>query len=145
MNRQIDVVGAVIVREGRILCARRGPAVSQAGMWEFPGGKVERGEQPRDALVREIREELGCLVQVGPRVTTTAHPYDFGVVSLTTYVCTILDGEPVPTEHAEIRWVAPTALPDLVWAPADVPAVEILADGAASVVAQRVDQLGLGH
>lgn len=144
-NRQIDVVGAVIIREGTILCARRGPTVAQAGMWEFPGGKVEPGERPPDALVREIREELGCLVEVGPRVTTTAHQYGFGVVSLTTHVCTLLHGEPVPTEHAEIRWVAPTALPELDWAPADIPAVEILADGAASVVAQGVDQPGLGH
>ena len=58
MSKQINVVGAVIVRDGLILCAQRGPAGSLGGMWEFPGGKIEPGESPRDALVREIQEEL---------------------------------------------------------------------------------------
>ena len=62
MTKQIDVVGAVIVRDGRILCARRGAGGAQAGLWEFPGGKVEVGESPARALVREIREELGCTI-----------------------------------------------------------------------------------
>lgn len=131
MTKQIDVVGGVIVRDGRILCARRGAGGAQAGLWEFPGGKVEVGESPARALVREIREELGCTIAVGLKITTTAHAYDFGVVSLTTYACTLVDGEPAPTEHAEICWVHPAALPDLDWAPADIPAVEILAARAA--------------
>ena len=71
VSKQINVVGAVIVRDGLILCAQRGPGGNLAGMWEFPGGKIEPGESPRDALVREIDEELRCEVVVGDEVTTT--------------------------------------------------------------------------
>ena len=133
MKKQINVVGAVIVRDGAILCAQRGPG-SLPGMWEFPGGKVEPGEAPQSALQREIDEELLCDVAVGAHVATTTHEYDFGVVTLTTYYCDLLSGEPVLTEHAEVRWLAPADLFSLEWAPADVPAVEqIRADFAVHV------------
>ncbi len=71
MARQIDVVGAVIVNDGLVLCAQRGPHGTLAGLWEFPGGKIEPDETARDALEREIAEELGCDVEVGNEVTTT--------------------------------------------------------------------------
>ncbi|MGY3127298.1 8-oxo-dGTP diphosphatase [Agrococcus sp. UYP33] len=133
MKKQINVVGAVIVRDGEILCAQRGPG-TLAGMWEFPGGKVELGEAPQAALQREIDEELECEVHVGAHVATTTHEYDFGVVTLTTYYCDLLSGEPVLTEHAEVRWLAPADLSSLEWAPADVPAVnQIQADFAVHV------------
>ena len=73
--RQINVVGAVIVREGRVLCAQRGPAGGLGGMWEFHGGKIEPGEDAKGTLKREIDEELLCQVVVGDEVTTTT--YDF--------------------------------------------------------------------
>lgn len=126
MRRQIDVVGAVIVRDGLVLCAQRGAGGALAGRWEFPGGKVESGESPRAALRREIEEELGCTVRVGDEVTTTAHAYDFGEVRLTTYRCEVVAGTPAPTEHAEIRWLTPGELERLAWAPADVPAVRLV-------------------
>jgi 8-oxo-dGTP diphosphatase len=122
--KQINVVGAVIVKDGLILCAQRGPKGSLAGMWEFPGGKIEAGETSRDALEREIAEELRCTVLVGEEVTTTSHEYDFGVVTLTTFYCELVDGSPVLTEHADVVWLAPDELLTLTWAPADVPAVE---------------------
>jgi 8-oxo-dGTP diphosphatase len=121
--RQIDVVGAVIVEAGRVLCAQRGPKGALAGLWEFPGGKVEPGEIPQHALVREIAEELRCVVEVGDSIVTTPHAYDFGVVVLTTFWCRLLEGTPDPTEHASIRWLEPTELGTVAWAPADVPAV----------------------
>lgn len=124
MSRQIDVVGAVVVRDGLVLCAQRGPGGDLPFRWEFPGGKVEPGESPRDALGREIEEELGCRVAVGDQVERTAYAYDFGTVTLTTFWCQLVAGEPSLTEHAELRWVAPRALDELDWAPADVPAVE---------------------
>ena len=124
MKKQIDVVGAVIVKDGAVLCARRGPGGEMAGMWEFPGGKIEPGETPQEALVREIGEELRCVVTVGEQVAHTVHEYGFGIVALTTFSCELVSGDLQLTEHAELRWLAPDALFSLEWAPADVPAVE---------------------
>ena len=124
MAKRISVVGAVIVKDGLVLCAQRGPRGSLAGMWEFPGGKIEAGETSRDALEREITEELRCTVTVGDEVTTTIHEYDFGVVSLTTFYCELIEGTPTLTEHADVVWLAPDQLQRLDWAPADVPALQ---------------------
>jgi 8-oxo-dGTP diphosphatase len=126
MTKQIVVVGAVIVRDGQILCARRAPGSTLGGMWEFPGGKVEASESPQGALAREIAEELDCLVNVGAEITTTSHAYDFGTVHLTTYYCSVSSGQPQAREHAELAWVAPHQLAELEWAPADIPAVHLI-------------------
>ncbi|EEI17407.1 (deoxy)nucleoside triphosphate pyrophosphohydrolase [Corynebacterium sanguinis] len=128
MPNQIDVVGAVFIRRGSVFAARRGPDKAIPGAWEFPGGKIELGESPRDALVRELREELLIDARVDAHLTTTAHAYDFGVVSLSTYLCELVSGDPVLTEHSEARWVAVEDLPSLDWAPADIPAVELLVE-----------------
>jgi len=95
-------------------------------MWEFPGGKIEADESPREALVREIDEELLCEVVVGDEVTTTTYDYDFGRVTLTTFWCELVAGEPSLTEHSAVRWLAPEDLLGLEWAPADIPAVEVI-------------------
>ncbi|HJQ07029.1 MAG TPA: (deoxy)nucleoside triphosphate pyrophosphohydrolase [Nocardioides sp.] len=124
-KRQIEVVGAVIVEDGKILCAQRGTG-ALAGMWEFPGGKLEPGETHHDALVREIAEEIHCEIAIGSLVTTTRHEYDAGVLTLTTYYCTLVAGSPVLTEHSELAWLAPADLDRLDWAPADLPAVEVV-------------------
>lgn len=126
MKKQIHVVGAVIVRDGMILCTQRGTG-PLAGLWEFPGGKIEPGESPQAALEREIDEELECAVAVGDEVTTTAHEYEFGVVHLTTFWCSLLGERLSLTEHLEARWLAPSELRALPWAPADLPAVDIVA------------------
>ncbi|WP_430868734.1 (deoxy)nucleoside triphosphate pyrophosphohydrolase [Demequina aurantiaca] len=123
MAKLIEVVGAVIVRDGKVLCAQRGAESSLAGLWEFPGGKVEPGETARDALVREITEELQCVVSVGSELETTSYDYDFGTVILTTFFCELVSGAPRFTEHADVRWLPPADLPALDWAPADLPAV----------------------
>lgn len=123
VKREIEVVGAVIVRGGLVLCVQRGPGGSLPGLWEFPGGKVESGEGAACALEREIEEELRCRLNVGSPVTTTAHEYEFGTVRLTTFYCELAEGEPELTEHTALQWLAPEDLDDLEWAPADVPAV----------------------
>ena len=125
MKKQINVVGAVILKDGEVLCAQRGKG-ALAGLWEFPGGKIEPGEPARDALQREITEELLCTVTVGDEITTTAHEYDFGIVNLTTFFCELVAGEPVLTEHTEVRWLKPEQMNELEWAPADVPAVDLI-------------------
>lgn len=124
MKKVINVVGAVILREGEVLCAQRGAHGTLPGLWEFPGGKIEPGETPRAALEREISEELACEIAVGDEITTTEYEYDFGVVRLTTFYCRLIAGAPQLTEHAEVRWLAPSDLHLLEWAPADIPAVE---------------------
>ncbi|WP_133725439.1 (deoxy)nucleoside triphosphate pyrophosphohydrolase [Nesterenkonia aurantiaca] len=126
MKKEINVVGAVIVDDGKILCAQRGPEGSLPDMWEFPGGKIESGETPREALQREITEELECTVQVGKKITTTTYEYDFGVVTLTTFFCELMSGTPRLIEHADVVWLRPGDLGALNWAPADIPAIEII-------------------
>lgn len=124
---EIDVVGAVIVHDGLVLCAQRGPDGSLPGKWEFPGGKVEHGESGRLALEREIDEELRCVVEVGDELATTRYDDGRVVVALTTFWCRIISGAPQLTEHSALRWVAPGELGGLDWAPADVPAAELVA------------------
>lgn len=123
VSKEISVVGAVIVQGGRVLCARRGPGGRLAEYWEFPGGKIEAGETPQEALSREIHEELECVVTVGGPVTTTTYQYEFATITLSTFFCDLVSGVPVATEHAELRWVSIADLEQLEWAPADIPAV----------------------
>lgn len=125
-RKQILVVGAVIVRDGLILCAQRGPEGSLPGFWEFPGGKVESGESKPEALRREISEELDCGISVGNEITTTVHDYEFGTVHLTTFYCQLEDGEPSISEHSEMQWLKPSHLASLEWAPADIPTINII-------------------
>ena len=129
MKKRVEVVGAVIVREGKILCAKRGSEGLLPGLWEFPGGKVEPTESKREALVREIREELAAEVQVGAEIECTIHDYDFATVTLTTFFCSLISGEPEKSEHSELLWLEPQELSTIDWAPADIPAVARIQEG----------------
>jgi 8-oxo-dGTP diphosphatase len=126
MKKNIHVVGAVIIENGRILCAQRGPAKSLPLTWEFPGGKIEEGESPQEALQREIVEEMHCKIEIGDQIEHTVYEYDFGIVHLTTFYCKLTEGKPVLTEHTSIKWLLPDELNSLDWAPADIPAIEKL-------------------
>ena len=98
--------------------------------WEFPGGKVEFGETQRDALRREIAEELGCRIEVGQHLLTVEHGYpDFRLV-LNAYRCQVASRTVRMTEHVAIRWLAAHELPTLDWAAADWPIVRLLSDSA---------------
>ena len=123
MKKRINVVGAVLTRGQTILAARRSSTMSLPDKWEFPGGKIEMNESPEQALLRELEEELLCTAEIGARIETTEHEYDFGIVILTTYYCSLTGEEPRLTEHSEIRWVQAAELDQLDWAPADIPAV----------------------
>lgn len=125
-------MAAVIVDGESVLCAQRGPEGEQGGLWEFPGGKVEPGETPAAALAREIREELGCEIDVGAEVTTTTHAYRSITIALTTYYCRLVSGDPTPHEHAAIRWERRDRLEGLDWAPADLPAMRLVMQSDAS-------------
>ena len=124
MKKQINVVGAIIVKNGKILCAQRGYDKSLPELWEFPGGKIEIGESPSQALKREIREEL--LLELANDIEEfmfTSYEYDFGIINLTTFICHIQNGEPTLTEHIEIKWLNKSELDQIEWAPADIPTV----------------------
>lgn len=125
-KKNIHVVGAVIIENKKILCAQRGPDKTLPLMWEFPGGKIEQGETAKEALIREIEEEMLCTIEVGEKVDHTVHEYDFGIVHLTTYISKITSGELKLTEHEQIKWLKPTEISNLNWAPADIPAIEKL-------------------
>jgi 8-oxo-dGTP diphosphatase len=126
------VAGAAIVRHGRVLAARRTHPAEHAGRWEFPGGKVDPGETEEAAAVREIREELGCEVEVVRRIPGE-QPLDRGFV-LRVYEARLRAGEPIPHEHDAIRWLGPEELDDVDWLAAEMPFVaalrEPLLDGA---------------
>lgn len=126
MAKKIEVVGAVLINEDRVFAAKRGSGKSMAGYWEFPGGKVETDETPEEALARELREELKVDVTVGEFIVTATHEAGTAVIELSTYLCTIIEGVPVLTEHEEFRWLPVSELSDVEWAPADIPTVELL-------------------
>lgn len=126
MKKEIHVVGAVIESNNKILCAQRGPDKSLGNLWEFPGGKIEAGETKREALEREIKEELLCSIEVNERITTTRYEYDFGFVTLTTFHCKLISGVPTLTEHIDVKWLPISDLKSLNWAPADLPAIDLL-------------------
>jgi 8-oxo-dGTP diphosphatase len=125
-RRRIQVVGAAIVREARVLVTRRGPAMALAGKWEFPGGKVEPGEDPRAALRREIAEELGVAVTVGARIGRGTAPAGESVIVLDVYCARLDSGEIAPVEHSEWGWFDADAMRELDWAEADVPVLDTL-------------------
>ena len=114
----IEVVAAVIEREGRILIARRHGGSHLGGLWEFPGGKRQAGETPEAALVREIREELDAAVTVGELLDDVEWTYPEKIVRLLFFRCA-LAGEPRAAEGQEIAWVAPADLGRYEFPPAD--------------------------
>jgi 8-oxo-dGTP diphosphatase len=121
------VVAALIRRAGEVLVSRRRADQSMPLLWEFPGGKVEPGEDPRQALAREVREELGCAVSVGRIHEVVFHAYpDFDLYMLV-YPCDIVDGVPTAVEVAEVAWVGAARLPTLDLLPADYPLARELA------------------
>ncbi|TVR48152.1 MAG: (deoxy)nucleoside triphosphate pyrophosphohydrolase [Puniceicoccaceae bacterium] len=130
-TKTIDVVCALIEDgAGRILATRRPPGKAYGGLWEFPGGKVEPGETPADALRREIREELDLEIEVGADEDAVEHHDDTGVcIRLRPFRATVRGGRLRLHEHTEFRWVLPVELDTLEWAPADRPIVARLAAG----------------
>ena len=127
MSNPIRVVGAVFHDGERILACRKKSGKPLEGHWEFPGGKIEPGETPEQALAREIREELNLIAEVGQKVTTTTYEYEFATIELTTFYCTLVDGDLRLTDHDATKWVTSTEAAHLTWAPADIPAVEAIA------------------
>ena len=123
-QRQI-VVGAAIIDGDRVLAAQRSEPPSLAGLWEFPGGKVDAGETDEAALARECREELGVDVMLGARIGRDWPIGEHGVLRV--WLASIAAGELTAHEHAELRWLTIDELDDVPWIPADRVVVERLA------------------
>lgn len=117
------VAAGVIIRDGRVLLTRRAAGQHLAGLWEFPGGKLERGESPEEALVRECAEECGIAVEVGEILDVTHHRYPEKDVLLLFYRCSLRGGEVRHLEVADHAWVAPSEFDRYPLPPADEPVV----------------------
>jgi 8-oxo-dGTP diphosphatase len=123
-SQPLNVVCAIIRREdGRVLLAQRPPGKSLAGLWEFPGGKIDPGETPLQALHREILEELGCHVTVIQSGPPALHEYSWGFIRLYPFLCklTACSPPPHPHEHTALRWLFQKNIPLEDLAPADLP------------------------
>lgn len=119
----LHVVGAAIVQDGKCLVAQRGAAMSLAGKWEFPGGKVESGESPTAALAREIAEELALQVKVAELLGTGTAKVGERTIRLDVYAATIASGTVALREHAQVAWASVDELQQFDWAEADIPCV----------------------
>ena len=130
MNILLVSAVALIDTDGRVLLAQRPPGKSLAGLWEFPGGKVERGETPEAALIRELHEELGidtwqsCLAPL----TFASHSYPEFHLLMPLFACRRWQGTPQAREGQVLKWVRAADLPDYPMPPADIPLIPILRD-----------------
>jgi len=127
--QRVSVVGAALLRTGddgvlRVLSSRRTEPPRLAGLWEFPGGKVDAGETDVQALLRELREELALDAEVGERLGGDVLIGDTAVLRV--YVCQAGAGEPARIDHDEHRWLSADELLDVDWIPVDLPLVEDL-------------------
>lgn len=124
MERHIDVVAAVIVRNGRIFCAQRGEGGEASRKWEFPGGKIEPNELPREALVREIEEELSATIEVLERLATVEYRHHLCDITMHAFRCRLTEDSLTLNEHLDARWLEPDELDGVDWAEADRMVVE---------------------
>ncbi|MCZ6720147.1 MAG: 8-oxo-dGTP diphosphatase MutT [Alphaproteobacteria bacterium] len=121
---------ALVDPDGRVLLTRRPEGKPMAGLWEFPGGKLDPGETPEEALIRELREELGvdteesCLAPF----TFASHGYERFHLLMPLYLCRVWSGRPEPKEGQELAWVRPSQMTDYPMPPADRPLVAMLRD-----------------
>jgi len=124
------VACALVDTDGRVLIAQRPEGKQLAGLWEFPGGKIEPGETPEETLVRELREELGIETQTAclAPLTFASHSYDGFHLLMPLYVCRKFSGIPQPLDAQSLKWVKPTKLRDYPMPPADAPLIPFLID-----------------
>ncbi len=124
--KRIEVVAGIIKDGNKIFATQRGYG-EQKGFWEFPGGKMECGETPQQALERELKEELAIHVNVGDFLCTVEHDYPAFHLTMHCYFCTIVGGKaPELLEHEAAKWLAPAELHSVDWLPADIKVVEAI-------------------
>lgn len=121
----VNVVAAVICDGNKVFATQRGYGEFKGG-WEFPGGKIELGEKPEDALVREIKEELDTEIIIEKHIYTIEYDYSTFHLSMRCYICSVLEGELELKEHAAARWLTKEQLHDVDWLPADIELIPLL-------------------
>ena len=126
----IKVAGVAIIDQdkNKVLAGKRNADRLVGGMWEFSGGKIEKGETPQEAAKRELKEEFHDEVQIGPQLDeTVSYEYDFGIVKLTVFFAKLLTNNFDLVAHSEVEWLSADEVQKLNWAPADAPLVKELA------------------
>ena len=124
-NKTINVVAAIIIKDGRLFATQRGYG-EWKDWWEFPGGKIEPGEAPEDALKREIREELATEIEVGNLLTTVEYDYPKYHLSMQCFICSVISGQLSLLEHEDARWLSMNELDSVKWLPADIEVLKAL-------------------
>lgn len=124
--KTINVVAAIIRRDDKVFATQRGYGAQKDG-WEFPGGKIEEGETPQAALVREIREELEAEIIVGNHLVTVEHDYPEFHLSMQCFWCELAEGSHLKLlEHEAAKWLSLDELDSVDWLPADIKVVEVI-------------------
>lgn len=123
--KTVDVVAAIIKRGGEVLATQRGHG-DFVGGWEFPGGKIEQGETPEEALVREIHEELGVAIEVDELVMVVDYDYETFHLHMLCFLCHEVDGEIELREHLAARWLVARTIDSVEWLPADEELIRVI-------------------
>ena len=119
----IEVAAALVFRDGKLLITQRQADAHLGGLWEFPGGKIERGESPQECLQRELMEEMCISVHIERQLPETSHHYDDFTITLYPFICRVDEGTITLNEHVAARWVPPREMHSLDWAQADLPVI----------------------
>ncbi len=125
--KTVNVVAAIIIKDKKIFATQRGYGEFKDG-WEFPGGKVEKGETPENAIVREIKEELDTVIEVIEYFDTVEYDYPNFHLSMKCYICTVVSGKLELLEHEAAKWLDKDSLDSVAWLPADLGLVDKLKD-----------------
>lgn len=126
-RKQVEVVAAIIIYGEQIFATQRGYGEFKGG-WEFPGGKMEQGETPKQALIREIKEELDTDIEVGELLDTVEYDYPSFHLTMHCFLCTVKSGELVLKEHEAAKWLTEDTLDSVDWLPADLGLLDKLRD-----------------
>ena len=127
LPKTIRVTAAIIEKEGKILIAKRKAGDDLfAGLWEFPGGKIEEGETPEECIARELKEELDIEVKVGKLISSNKHKYPHGIFDLLAYRIKHISGAMILNDHDEIKWVTVDEMSNFEFPPADIPIITYL-------------------